>query len=81
MTLVRPTLSALIERARSDIETRLPGADSRLRHSVLDVLARTMAGAAAGIGGVARAAGGAATNAARHGSGRAATRISPQDKR
>lgn len=49
MTLVRPTLSALIERARGDIETRLPGADSRLRHSVLDVLARTHAGAAAGL--------------------------------
>ncbi len=49
MTLVRPTLSALIERARSDIESRLPGADSRLRHSVLDVLARVHAGAAAGL--------------------------------
>lgn len=49
MTLVRPTLSALIERVRSDIETRLPGADSRLRHSVLDVLVRTMAGAVAGL--------------------------------
>lgn len=49
MTLVRPTLSALIERARADIESRLPGADSRLRHSVLDVLARVHAGAAAGL--------------------------------
>lgn len=49
MTLVRPTLSALIDRARSDIETRLPGADSRLRHSVLDVLARMHAGAVAGL--------------------------------
>lgn len=49
MTLVRPTLSTLIERARVDIESRLPGADSRLRHSVLDVFVRMHAGAAAGI--------------------------------
>lgn len=49
MTLVRPTLSALIERNRADIESRLPGADSRLRHSVLDVLVRVHAGAAAGL--------------------------------
>lgn len=49
MTLVRPTLSALIERARSDVETRLPGADSRLRHSVLDVLVRMHGGAMAGL--------------------------------
>lgn len=49
MTFVRPTLSDLIERARGDIETRLPDADSRLRHSVLDVLARTHAGTAAGL--------------------------------
>lgn len=51
MSFNRPTLSELIERARSDIEARLPGADSRLRHSVLDVLARTHAGAAAGLHG------------------------------
>lgn len=49
MSFVRPTLSELIERARGDIETRLPAADSRLRHSVLDVLARTHSGAAAGL--------------------------------
>ena len=40
MSFNRPTLSDLIARARGDIETRLPGADSTLRHSVLDVLAR-----------------------------------------
>lgn len=49
MTFVRPTLSDLVERARGDIESRLPGADSRLRHSVLDVLARMHAGATAGL--------------------------------
>lgn len=49
MTLVRPTLSALIERGRSDIESRMPGADSRLRHSALDVLVRVHAGAVAGL--------------------------------
>ena len=49
MTFARPTLSELVERARGDIDARLPGADARLRHSVLDVLARTHAGAAAGL--------------------------------
>lgn len=49
MTFARPTLSQLVERGRSDIETRMPGADSRLRHSLLDVLARVQAGAVAGL--------------------------------
>ena len=49
MTFARPTLSALIERALGDIDTRLPGADSRLRRSALDVLARTHAGATNGL--------------------------------
>lgn len=49
MTFVRPSLSEIVERIRSDIETRLPGADARLRHSLLDVLARAEAGAAAGL--------------------------------
>lgn len=49
MTFVRPSLSDLIERNRGDIETRLPGADSRLRHSVLDTIARMHGGAAAGL--------------------------------
>lgn len=48
MPFNRPTLSDLIERNRSDIETRLPGADSALRHSVLDVLARMHGGALSG---------------------------------
>lgn len=49
MTYNRPTLSQLIERGRADIESRLPGADTRLRHSLLDVLTRTHAGTASGL--------------------------------
>ncbi|RHW17213.1 baseplate J/gp47 family protein [Sphingomonas gilva] len=49
MTFARPTLSDLIERARTDLEARLPGADARLRRSVLDVLARVNAGGLAGV--------------------------------
>lgn len=49
MSFARPNLSELIERARGDLESRLPGADARLRHSVLDVLARTHGGTAAGL--------------------------------
>lgn len=48
MPFNRPTLSDLIARTRSDIETRLPSADSALRHSVLDVLARMHGGAISG---------------------------------
>lgn len=49
MTFIRPTLSELIERSRTDIESRLPGADTRLRHSLLDVLSRMHAGTASGV--------------------------------
>lgn len=49
MPFLRPTLSDLISRSRGDLQSRLPGADAGLRHSVLDVLARTHAGAAAGL--------------------------------
>lgn len=49
MTFTRPTLSEIIARVRSDIETRLPGADAKLRHSVLDVLARVEGGVASGL--------------------------------
>lgn len=49
MSFTRPTLSAIIERVRGDIETRLPGADAGLRHSVLDVLARAEGGVASGL--------------------------------
>lgn len=49
MSFIRPLLSTLVERVRSDFEAWLPGADSRLRRSVLDVFARTHAGAAHGL--------------------------------
>lgn len=49
MSFNRPALSDIIERDRADIESRLPGADSRLRHSLLDVLMRGHAGTAAGL--------------------------------
>lgn len=48
MPFQRPTLTELIERARDDINGRLPGADSRVRRSVLDVLSRVQAGGLAG---------------------------------
>jgi uncharacterized phage protein gp47/JayE len=41
----RPTLPELIERAYTDIETGLPGADARLRRSNLNVLAKAHAAA------------------------------------
>ena len=44
MSFARPTLTTLIERAEADINARLAGADSRLRRSVLNVLARIHAG-------------------------------------
>lgn len=49
MSFVRPTLSQIIERARADYEGRMPGADSRLRRSFLDVAARVQSGAVSGL--------------------------------
>lgn len=49
MSFIRPTLTALISRLRGDIDSRLPGADSKLPASVLDVLARTYAGSVNGL--------------------------------
>lgn len=49
MTFNRPTLTQLITRARADQDARLPGADSRLPASVLDVLARAHSGAVNGL--------------------------------
>lgn len=43
MPFTRPTRSELLDSARTELETRLPGADARLRRSVLDVLARMIA--------------------------------------
>jgi uncharacterized phage protein gp47/JayE len=45
----RPSLTTLIARGRADIEARLPGADSGLKHSVLGVLATVHAGAMHGV--------------------------------
>lgn len=49
MPFSRPDLPTLIERVTADIESRLPGADARLRRSNLNVLARVHAGAAHGL--------------------------------
>lgn len=49
MSFTRPTLSELIAQEQADIESRLPGADSRLRYNVLDVLARVHASAVDGL--------------------------------
>jgi len=49
MPFSRPALPTLIARAEADIETRLPGADARLRRSNLNVLARVHSGAAHGL--------------------------------
>ncbi len=49
MSFNRPTLTELIERARLDVESRLDGADARLRHQMIDVLVRMHAGAMASL--------------------------------
>lgn len=49
MPFSRPSLAAIIERIAADIESRLPGADARLRRSNLAVLARAEAGVAHGL--------------------------------
>jgi uncharacterized phage protein gp47/JayE len=49
MPFSRPTLSELIDRVASDIETRLPGTDARLRRSNLNVLARIHAAGVHGL--------------------------------
>jgi uncharacterized phage protein gp47/JayE len=48
-TFSRPTFSEILERIKADIDSRLDGADSRLRRSVLSVLAYAMAGIAHGL--------------------------------
>ncbi|WP_374342558.1 baseplate J/gp47 family protein [Azonexus sp.] len=49
MPFERPDLPTLIERATADIESRLPGADARVRRSNLGVLARVHSGAVHGL--------------------------------
>src|SRR5688572_25946030 len=49
MPFARPTLQELIDRAAAEFDARIPGADSRLRRSILSVLARALAGAVYGL--------------------------------
>ncbi|MDZ7804346.1 baseplate J/gp47 family protein [Thiohalophilus sp.] len=49
MPFNRPTLQTLIDRLQTDIESRLPGTDARLRRSALNVLARVQSGLAHGL--------------------------------
>jgi len=49
MPFNRPDLTTLLDRAAADIESRLPGADARLRRSLLGVLARVHAGGIHGL--------------------------------
>ena len=44
-----PTLRGLIDRGESEINSRVPGADAKLRRSVLHVLSRVVAGMAHGL--------------------------------
>lgn len=49
MPYKRPDLKDLVQEAEASIASRLPGADTRLRRSVLSVLARVLAGIAYGL--------------------------------
>ena len=51
MPFERPTLQVIVDRISSDIESRLVGADARLRRNVLTVLGRALAGASHGLHG------------------------------
>lgn len=51
MPFERPSLTDLIERNNAEIDSRLPGADPRLRRSFLGVIARMLAGASHGLHG------------------------------
>lgn len=44
-SFARPTIQTIVDRDRADINGRLPGADSRVRRNVLDVVARVHSGA------------------------------------
>lgn len=52
MPFSRPTLTTLVARAQDDFDARLPGADSRLRRSFLNVFSRVHAGALNGVYGL-----------------------------
>src|SRR5687768_15706510 len=48
-TFVRPTFAEILERVRGDLDSRLIGGDSRLRRSVLSVIAYMVAGVTHGL--------------------------------
>jgi uncharacterized phage protein gp47/JayE len=47
----RPTLAEILARINGDIESRLEGADAKLRRNVLNILGRSLGGAAHGLHG------------------------------
>ncbi len=49
MPFARPTLAELRDEIRADVDSRLPGADSRPRRAVLNVMATAQAGALYGL--------------------------------
>lgn len=49
MAFEKPTLRELVDRAKSDINARLPGVDARLPASVLGVIAHVVAGGVHGL--------------------------------
>lgn len=51
MPFNRPSLKVINARIQSDIQSRLPGTDPRLRHSMLGILAKVHAGASHGLHG------------------------------
>lgn len=53
MPFARPTLQELVDNARAEVDARLPGGDSRLRRSLLDILIRIYAGGVWGVYGFA----------------------------
>jgi uncharacterized phage protein gp47/JayE len=48
-TFTRPTFTEILDRVQGDIDSRLEGADTKLRRSVLSVIAYVVAGAAHGL--------------------------------
>lgn len=51
MAFNRPTMAEIVERVTTDIESRLPGTDARLRRSNLGVMARVLSGVSHGLHG------------------------------
>jgi uncharacterized phage protein gp47/JayE len=49
MPFARPTFNEILNRVQADINGRLPGADARLRRSVLNVIAYMLSGVAHGL--------------------------------